>query len=121
MKQRWKMWALKGNEECKAIEGDFCADPDVVKALQKADLVVSTRVEEVLGNDRKADCMYAMTVPLASQLVNNYAFTPALNDRLSLLFLELKDETRIISLKPFLPDKFRLNDRNVSHLGKSPC
>jgi hypothetical protein len=61
-----------------------------------------------------------MTVPLASQLVNNYAFTPALNDRLSLLFLELKDETRIISLKPFLPDKFRLNDRNVSHLGKSP-
>lgn len=48
------------------------------------------------------------------QLVNNYAFTPALNDRLSLLFLELKDGTRIISLKPFLPDKFRLNDRNVS-------
>lgn len=47
MKHRWRMWALRGNEECEAIEGDFCADADVVKGLQKADLVVSHR--ECLG------------------------------------------------------------------------
>lgn len=41
IKSRWKMWGVEGNKECRAIEADFCSDPDVVKALQKADLVVS--------------------------------------------------------------------------------
>jgi hypothetical protein len=41
IKVRWQMWAVKGNQECEAIEGDFCSDSTVIKALQKADLVVS--------------------------------------------------------------------------------
>lgn len=48
------------------------------------------------------------------QLVNNYAFTPALNDKLSLLFLDLKEGTKIISLKPFVSENFRLTERTVS-------
>ena len=50
------------------------------------------------------------------QLVNNYAFTPALNDKLSLLFLDLKEGTKIISLKPFVSENFRLTERTVSPL-----
>jgi len=41
IKIRWQMWGVKGNQECEAIEGDFCSDSTVIKALQKADLVVS--------------------------------------------------------------------------------
>lgn len=41
VKARWAMWGVRGNEECKAIEGDFCADEEVGKVLQKADVVVS--------------------------------------------------------------------------------
>lgn len=46
--------------------------------------------------------------------MNNYAFTPTLNDKLSLLFLDLKEGTKIISLKPFVSENFRLTDRTVS-------
>ena len=48
--------------------------------------------------------------------MTNYAFTPALNDKLSLLFLDLKEGTKIISLKPFVSENFRLTERTVSPL-----
>lgn len=55
------------------------------------------------------------------QICNNYAFTPELNERLSLFFLELKDGARVISLRRFVPQDFRLNERNVSSpLGATP-
>jgi H3 lysine-79-specific histone-lysine N-methyltransferase len=48
------------------------------------------------------------------QLINNYAFSPALNEKITLAaFLELKDGAKVISLKPFLSKDFRLTDRNV--------
>ncbi|PWN25465.1 S-adenosyl-L-methionine-dependent methyltransferase, partial [Jaminaea rosea] len=46
-------------------------------------------------------------------IVNNYAFTPPLNQSLSLLFLDLKDGAQIVSLKPFVPADFRLNERTL--------
>lgn len=46
-------------------------------------------------------------------IVNNYAFTPPLNQSLSLLFLDLKDGAQIVSLKPFVPADFRLTQRTV--------
>lgn len=41
VKARWAMWAVRGNDHCRAIQADFCANADIVKELQKADLVVS--------------------------------------------------------------------------------
>ncbi|KAJ9110844.1 hypothetical protein QFC19_001353 [Naganishia cerealis] len=85
-KKRWAMWALRGTEECRAYQADFCKHEKTGKALRVADLV----------------------------LVNNYAFTPALNDKLSLLFLDLKEGTKIISLKPFVSENFRLTERTAT-------
>jgi H3 lysine-79-specific histone-lysine N-methyltransferase len=102
-KRRWAMWALRGTEDCRAYEADFCKHEKTRKALLVADLVVSCPFPT---RRRAAD--------LGHQLVNNYAFTPPLNDKLSLLFLDLKEGTKIISLKPFVTQNFRLNDRTVS-------
>lgn len=85
-KRRWAMWCLKGSDACEAYQADFCEDAKTSAALRKADLV----------------------------LVNNYAFTPALNDRLAWQFLDLKEGAKIISLKPFLTKDFRLTERTVS-------
>ncbi|EWC48214.1 hypothetical protein DRE_02318 [Drechslerella stenobrocha 248] len=45
-------------------------------------------------------------------LVNNFAFQAKTNDRLVLKFLDLKDGTKIISLKPFVEAGRVINDRN---------
>ncbi|KAK4686871.1 [histone H3]-lysine79 N-trimethyltransferase, partial [Tremellales sp. Uapishka_1] len=84
-RRRWAMWGLKGNLEMQAHEGDFRTHPDVAKRLREADVV----------------------------LVNNEVFPSSLNQDLSQLFLDLKDGARIVSLKPFVPDGFRMNDSNV--------
>ncbi|TIA80544.1 hypothetical protein E3P98_02621 [Wallemia ichthyophaga] len=47
-------------------------------------------------------------------LINNYAFSAQLNEQLSLLFLDLKDGAKIVSLKPFLPANFRISDATVN-------
>lgn len=67
------------------LHADFTKDPRVGKWLQQADVV----------------------------LVNNQVFTPTLNESLTLLFLELKESAKIISLKPFIPNSFKLNQRNL--------
>lgn len=36
-----------------------------------------------------------------------------MNNALSLLFLELRDTTKVVSLKPFLPSSFTLSSHNV--------
>ena len=43
-----------------------------------------------------------------------HRFTAPLNQSLSWLFLELPASARIVSLKPFLPDKFHLSAHNVN-------
>lgn len=47
-------------------------------------------------------------------LVNNQVFTPSLNDSLTLLFLDLKDSAKIVSLKPFVPKEFKISERNYN-------
>ncbi|KAH9440450.1 hypothetical protein MJO28_016352 [Puccinia striiformis f. sp. tritici] len=68
--------------------------------LIKADFTKDSRVGQWL---RQADVV----------LVNNQVFTPDLNESLSLLFLELKEGTKIVSLKPFISTSFKLNQRNL--------
>jgi len=84
-KKRWRMWCLKGGD-MKSWQGDFSEQEDIRTILKKADVVV----------------------------VNNYAFTAATNDVLSLLFLDLPEGARIVSLKPFVPPDFRLTERSLS-------
>jgi H3 lysine-79-specific histone-lysine N-methyltransferase len=48
--------------------------------------------------------------------VNNEVFPPSLNADLKNMFLDLKDGAKIISLKPFVNDGFRMNENNVSFL-----
>ncbi|KAJ1848983.1 Nucleosomal histone H3-Lys79 methylase [Coemansia sp. RSA 2708] len=64
--------------------GDFCESSDVHRLLPQADVV----------------------------LVNNYAFDSALNQNLLHMFLDLKEGTQIISLKPFVTPDHKINARN---------
>ncbi|GAA5981024.1 hypothetical protein JCM11641_001433 [Rhodosporidiobolus odoratus] len=82
--KRFRMWGLNGGE-MKVVEADFCQNPEVGPVMQKADVV----------------------------LVNNEVFSSALNDRLSYLFLDLPPSAKILSLKPFLPQKFKITSHNA--------
>jgi H3 lysine-79-specific histone-lysine N-methyltransferase len=84
--RRWAMWCLKGNLVAEVHEGDFRRHPSVARRLAEADVV----------------------------LVNNEVFPSSLNMDLTHLFLDLKDGAKIVSLKPFVPDGFRMNESNVS-------
>lgn len=83
-KRRWAMWSLKGNTDAITYEGDFTRHPEVARQLAKADVV----------------------------LVNNEVFPSSLNIALTHSFLDLKDGAKIISLKPFVPEGFRINEMN---------
>lgn len=83
---RWRMWGIKGSRRLES----WCAD-----------FTESDRVRAVL---RRADVL----------LVNNYAFSPRTNDALSLLFLDLEDGARIVSLRRFVPHDFWLTERTLS-------
>ncbi|KAL2048099.1 hypothetical protein N7G274_000010 [Stereocaulon virgatum] len=65
--------------------GDFLKNPAILKILQKADVV----------------------------LVNNQAFTPALNEDLTNLFLDLKEGAKVVSLKSFVPHGNKISESNV--------
>jgi len=47
-------------------------------------------------------------------LVNNYAFDAATNQALAQLFLDLKEGTKIISLKSFVPKHHKINQRTLN-------
>ena len=47
-------------------------------------------------------------------MVNNEVFSPNLNDDLKNMFLDLKDGAKIVSLKPFVNEGFKMNESNVS-------
>ncbi|PWY99356.1 DOT1-domain-containing protein [Testicularia cyperi] len=83
---RWKLWGVKGGTRIEAWKGDFGEHPGVRDTLKHSDVV----------------------------LVNNYAFLPTTNENLSLLFLDLPDNSYIVSLKPFVPPDFRLTERTLS-------
>ncbi|KAJ2765043.1 Nucleosomal histone H3-Lys79 methylase [Coemansia nantahalensis] len=74
--------------DCGSVQiwhGDFCESADVQRHLPRADVV----------------------------LVNNYAFDSKLNQNLMQLFLDLKEGTRIISLRPFVTPDHKISARNI--------
>jgi len=79
---RARAWGLAVGT-CGLWQGDFRADARALQLLRAADVV----------------------------LVNNQAFTPALNEALTSLFLELKEGTRVVSLKSFVPAGWKLGAR----------
>jgi len=83
-KRRWAMWGLTGNLNVQVHEGDFRGNPDVAKWLSEATVV----------------------------LVNNEVFPPSLNADLTNMFLDLRDGAMIVSLRPFVPDGFRMTENN---------
>ncbi|KAG8864286.1 Nucleosomal histone H3-Lys79 methylase [Tulasnella sp. 330] len=84
-KKRLKLWGVRSGD-VNILEGNFCESSDVRDWLSCADLV----------------------------LVNNWAFSSSLNEKLSLMFLDLKEGARIASLKPFRRSDFRLTERTAS-------
>ncbi|WVR03485.1 hypothetical protein IAU60_000476 [Kwoniella sp. DSM 27419] len=84
VQRRWAMWGLNGNLDVEAHEGDFRTHEVVAKRLREADVV----------------------------LVNNEVFPSSLNIDLTHMFLDLKEGATIVSLKPFVPEGFRMNESN---------
>nr|XP_018266838.1 uncharacterized protein I303_00816 [Kwoniella dejecticola CBS 10117]OBR88996.1 hypothetical protein I303_00816 [Kwoniella dejecticola CBS 10117] len=89
VQRRWAMWGLKGNLDVEVHEGDFRVHPMVSRRLREADVV----------------------------LVNNEVFPSSLNIDLTNMFLDLKDGAKIVSLKPFVPEGFRMNESNCDSFG----
>ena len=67
--------------------------------LEKGDFTENAAIKKIL---RKADAV----------LVNNQVFTPATNEALTTLFLDLKDGCRVVSLKSFVPADHKITARN---------
>ncbi|KAK9479229.1 histone methylation protein DOT1-domain-containing protein [Lipomyces japonicus] len=84
LKERVKFWGVKlGPTEL--IHGDFVRSDRVAEAIKKADVI----------------------------LVNNYAFDAELNGSLVNLFLDVRDGTKIVSLKSFVPPGHKITSHNV--------
>ena len=106
--RRWAMMGLKGNLDVETYEGDFRTHPMTAKRLREADVVVS------IGRSESSHVSFDSQVMGNFQLVNNEVFPPSLNADLTNLFLDLKEGATIVSLKPFVPDGFRMNESNVN-------
>lgn len=84
-KARCRLWGLAIGE-IHLERGDFLNNAATLRILQKADVV----------------------------LVNNQAFTPELNDRLTSHFLDLKEGCKVVSLKSFVPSGHKITSRNLN-------
>lgn len=81
---RTRLWGLSAGK-VNLLRGDFTDSPRTDEVLRRADVV----------------------------LVNNQAFTPALNEALCNKFLDLKEGCQVVSLKPFVPEGHRIAMRNL--------
>jgi H3 lysine-79-specific histone-lysine N-methyltransferase len=81
---RCKRWSLKPGKAT-VIHGDFLTSQQIDDVLRRADVV----------------------------LVNNQAFTPELNGKLTMKFMDLKDGCKIVSLRSFLPENWQMRERNL--------
>lgn len=81
---RAKLWGLNVGK-VHLLRGDFTENRRIGEVLKRADVV----------------------------LVNNQAFTPALNDVLISMFLDLKEGCQVVSLKPFMQPGHKISMRNV--------
>lgn len=79
---RCRMWGLS-HGSINLLEGNFLEDTRLPAIMQRADVV----------------------------LVNNVLFDSTLNENLTRLFLDLKDGAKIVSLKSFVPEGWRLDER----------
>lgn len=85
--ERCRLWGIApGRVRLEA--GDFLENEATKKILKKADVI----------------------------LVNNQAFTPKLNDKLKMFFLDLKSGCKVVSLKPFMRHD-QISSRNENDLG----
>ncbi|KAL8675021.1 MAG: hypothetical protein Q9168_000616 [Polycauliona sp. 1 TL-2023] len=84
-KARCRLWGLAVGS-INLERGDFLENQNIIKMLPKADVI----------------------------LVNNQAFTPELNDRLTSHFLDLKEGCQVVSLKSFVPAGHRITSRNLN-------
>ena len=82
-KARCRLWGL-GKGKTSLLQGDFLSDSRVNAILRQADVV----------------------------LVNNQAFQPDLNDALKIIFLDMKEGARLVSLKTFANED--LKERNAN-------
>ncbi|KAI9302436.1 histone-lysine N-methyltransferase, H3 lysine-79 specific [Cunninghamella echinulata] len=64
--------------------------------------------------DTAANDMYTTLKRADVLLVNNYAFDAKTNHALAQMFLDLRDGTKIISLKSFVPKHHKINQRTVN-------
>jgi len=70
------------------------------------------RVNLMQGNFLKDTHLLHEILPRADViLVNNYAFSSDTNDQLRRLWLDVKDGAKIVSLKSFVPAKWKLEER----------
>jgi [histone H3]-lysine79 N-trimethyltransferase len=81
---RCRLWGLRPGA-VHLERGDFLQNETIGQALKRADVV----------------------------LINNQAFTPSLNDKLIMHFLDLKEGCRIVSLKSFVPHGHKMQARNM--------
>lgn len=82
---RCRLWGIKTGT-VHLEQGDFLENQRIQAAMRKADVI----------------------------LVNNQAFTSALNRRLIDLFLDVKDGCQIVSLKSFVPPDHKITSRNAN-------
>lgn len=83
---RCKNWGIKPGS-VNLVTGDFLSTPEIDAVLRRADVI----------------------------LVNNQAFTPELNDNLTMKFLDIKEGCKIVSLKPFISDDWKLKERTIQN------
>lgn len=79
---RCKLWGIQPGR-IRFVHGDFTKDDSIRDMLKRADVV----------------------------LANNFAFTPQLNDTLKIMFLDLKENCKLVSLKNFVSSSaYHTND-----------
>ncbi|EON69916.1 hypothetical protein W97_09180 [Coniosporium apollinis CBS 100218] len=82
--QRTRLWGLTAGG-IRLLHSDFTQSPEIDNVLKHADVV----------------------------LINNQAFSPELNDKLLLKFLDLKEGCKIVSLKSFVPTSHRIAQHTI--------
>lgn len=85
-KARCRLWGIQAGQ-VHLERGDFLENQEIYKAMKKADVI----------------------------LVNNQAFTSTLNQKLVQLFLDLKDGCKIVSLRSFVPEDYKITHRNIDN------
>lgn len=105
---------------CEAHGIEFEANPAGLATQQAEEFrarcrrygLAAGRVNLIQGNFLTDTRILRDVLPRADViLVNNYAFSSTTNDSLRHVFLDVKDGAKIVSLKSFVPAKWRLEER----------